>query len=57
MKGLRWSATDLDWSWGDGPEVTGAAETLIMVAGGRPDAKDEVTGEGAGTASERATSI
>jgi uncharacterized protein (TIGR03083 family) len=49
MKGLRWTATDLDWSWGEGPEVTGAAEPLILAAGGRPFGGDELSGEGVDT--------
>ena len=46
MAGLRWVASDVDWTWGDGPEVRGPAEALILVASGRPGPLDELTGEG-----------
>ena len=46
MKGLRWRATDVDWSCGDGPEVRGPAEALILLASGRSAPIDEVSGEG-----------
>ena len=41
MDGLRWTATDVDWTFGDGPEVTGPAEALILLASGRPAPIDE----------------
>jgi uncharacterized protein (TIGR03083 family) len=46
MAGLRWVATDVDWTWGEGPEVRGPAEALILVASGRPAPLDELTGDG-----------
>ena len=33
--GLRLRATDLDWQWGDGEEVTGTGEALLMALTGR----------------------
>ena len=45
--GLRFVADDLDWSAGDGPEVTGPAEALMLVYTGRPAALADVSGEGA----------
>ena len=39
-------ATDMDWSHGNGPEVTGPAEALVMMMAGRLVALDELTGEG-----------
>jgi uncharacterized protein (TIGR03083 family) len=53
MKALRWVANDIDWSWGDGPEVQGPAEALILAAGGRAASLDELTGGGVATLRER----
>ena len=44
--GLRLVADDLDWSHGDGPEVRGAGEAILLVATGRPVALDELKGDG-----------
>jgi uncharacterized protein (TIGR03083 family) len=49
MEGLRWRATDVDWELGDGPEVTGTAEALILLSSGRRDPLREVTGDGVTT--------
>lgn len=46
MDGLRWTATDVGWTFGSGPEVTGPAEALILLASGRPAPIDETTGDG-----------
>lgn len=50
---LRLRATDADWTHGDGPEVSGPAEALIMALGGRPAALDDLSGEGLDTLSAR----
>lgn len=47
--GLRLVATDLDWSRGEGPEVTGPAEALLMAAAGRPVALEDLDGPGLAT--------
>jgi uncharacterized protein (TIGR03083 family) len=52
-RGLRFVATDLDWSWGDGPEVVGPGEALLMTMLGRKQALIGLTGEGVGTFSSR----
>ena len=44
--GLRLVADDLDWAHGDGPEVRGAGEAILLVATGRPVALDELKGDG-----------
>ncbi len=44
--GLRLAAIDSDWSVGDGPEVEGPLESLILAMGGRPDPLSELSGEG-----------
>lgn len=45
-RGLRLVATDLDWSTGDGAEVTGPAEALLMAVAGRPHALSDLGGAG-----------
>ena len=44
--GLRLEATDVDWRHGDGPEVRGAGEALLLALTGRGVVLDELDGEG-----------
>ena len=53
IKGLRLTATDVAWQHGDGPEVTGAGEALLMAMTGRPIALDELSGTGQPTLAAR----
>ena len=46
MRGITWTADDVEWTFGSGPQVTGPAEALIMLASGRPAALDEASGDG-----------
>lgn len=46
IRGLRLRATDVDWQRGDGPEVAGTAEALLMAMTGRGDALSELSGPG-----------
>jgi uncharacterized protein (TIGR03083 family) len=46
LDGLRLRATDLDWTYGDGAEVTGAGEALLLAMSGRTVVLPELTGEG-----------
>jgi uncharacterized protein (TIGR03083 family) len=46
MAGLTLSATDLDWTQGNGLEVKGPIEALIMAMAGRGSAVDDLAGEG-----------
>ena len=46
IAGLTLTATDIDWSHGNGPEVTGPAEALVMMMAGRRVALDDLSGEG-----------
>jgi uncharacterized protein (TIGR03083 family) len=46
IRGLRLTATDLDWATGDGPEVTGPAEALLMALSGRRGVVGELGGPG-----------
>lgn len=52
-KGLRLDATDLDWSRGDGPTVSGPGEALLLALTGRAAALDELTGPGLDTLRNR----
>lgn len=45
-RSVRLVATDLDWSHGGGPEVSGPGEALLMAMAARPDALDDLTGPG-----------
>jgi uncharacterized protein (TIGR03083 family) len=44
---LRLAATDLDWSHGEGDEVSGPAVALTLALLGRPALLDQLTGPGA----------
>jgi uncharacterized protein (TIGR03083 family) len=45
-RGLHLKATDLDWEHGEGDEVTGTAEALLMAMAGRLPALADLTGPG-----------
>lgn len=48
MRGLRFAATDTDWSWGEtsAPVVNGPAEAIIMSTLGRGQALGDCEGDG-----------
>ncbi|WP_020579110.1 maleylpyruvate isomerase family mycothiol-dependent enzyme [Actinopolymorpha alba] len=52
-RGTRLIATDLDWSYGRGPEARGTAEAVLMVLAGRPTVAQELTGPGAAVLQRR----
>ena len=52
-KGLKFVATDVDWSAGDGPPVTGPGEALLMAAAGRVQALEDLSGDGLPTLLKR----
>jgi uncharacterized protein (TIGR03083 family) len=54
-RGLTLVATDVDWTVGNGPEVTGPGEALLMAAAGRAHALADLSGEGLSTLRERVT--
>ena len=56
IDGLRLVATDVDWSHGTGPEVTGPAMPMVMAMTGRTAGLDELGGEGLATLRRRMTS-
>ena len=53
LDGLAYRATDIDWRFGDGAEVTGTASALITTLAGRIAAIDELNGPGAHTVRAR----
>ena len=46
MRGLRFEATDVDWTWGDGPIVRGPGEAILMTVLGRRAAMADLQGDG-----------
>lgn len=46
VAGLRLVATDVDWTHGDGPEVRGSGEAILLAASGRSVVVAELEGEG-----------
>lgn len=47
LDGYRLTATDTDWTRGQGPDVAGPAGALLLLLTGRTAALDQLTGEGA----------
>ena len=43
-RGIRWHATDVDRTWGKGPEIRGRAADLLMAAVGRSVTLDALDG-------------
>ncbi len=52
-RGLRLEATDLGWTWGDGPVVRGPAEAILLALSGRPCGVERCEGEGVDLLSAR----
>jgi hypothetical protein len=46
LPSLRYVATDLDWSHGDGEALTGPAKALGLTLAGRPARLEELSGPG-----------
>lgn len=53
IAGVALRATDADWSYGSGPEVTGPILSLLMAITGRKAALDDLHGEGVATLRSR----
>ena len=53
LKGLRCTASDLDWSWGNGPEIIGPALPLAHALWGRGRSFGELGGPGVEILRER----
>ena len=52
-RGLRLIATDVDWSTGSGPEVSGPGEAILLAIAGRDATVDELSGPGLATLQPR----
>jgi uncharacterized protein (TIGR03083 family) len=52
-RGLRFVATDVRWSKGDGPHVRGTGEAIALAVAGRGAVLDELEGEGVAVLRER----
>ena len=52
-RGVRLVAADVDWAYGEGPEVAGPGEALIMAMAARPDALNQLTGPGKAVLAQR----
>ena len=48
-KGLRFTATDINWTHGDGPDIRGTGEAILLALTGRPIVLDELEGDGMAT--------
>jgi uncharacterized protein (TIGR03083 family) len=46
LRGIRWQATDMDRTWGEGQEIRGRAPQLMMAAVGRCAVLDALDGPG-----------
>lgn len=46
IKGLRLTATDATWTHGDGPEVSGPLQSLVLAMTGRKQAIADLSGDG-----------
>jgi uncharacterized protein (TIGR03083 family) len=53
IAGIKLSATDMDWTWGDGAEVSGPGEAILMAMNGRTTALDDLSGDGLATLRSR----
>ena len=53
VAGLKLVASDMEWTCGDGPEVRGAGEALLMAMCGRKSALDDLSGDGVATLRSR----
>lgn len=52
-KGLSFKAADVPWSWGDGPQVSGPGEAILMAMLGRGQALGDLGGDGLATFTTR----
>lgn len=53
VRDLRLIATDIDWTHGNGPEVNGPGEALLLALAGRHQALADLNGPGLPTLTER----
>jgi len=55
IAGLRLVSTDTGWTYGDGPEVSGPAMSLLLAMTGRSAGLDDLSGDGAPQLGQRVT--
>jgi uncharacterized protein (TIGR03083 family) len=53
VRGIRLIATDVDWAYGNGPEVRGTGEALLMAMAGRRPALSDLEGPGKSKLAQR----
>jgi uncharacterized protein (TIGR03083 family) len=53
IAGLRFAATDADWTRGDGPSVEGPIMSLLLAMTGRKEASSALHGDGVATLAQR----
>jgi uncharacterized protein (TIGR03083 family) len=53
VRGLRLAATDATWTHGEGPEVRGPLQALILAMTGRSQTLSDLSGEGVATLTSR----
>ncbi|HYH35414.1 MAG TPA: maleylpyruvate isomerase family mycothiol-dependent enzyme [Nocardioides sp.] len=53
VRGVRLVADDVEWAHGEGPEVHGTPETVLLLLAGRPLTRDDLSGPGASLLHER----
>lgn len=53
LEGLRLTATDTDWTVGEGPEIRGPISAILLLLTGRPVAFERFEGEGMATLAGR----
>ncbi len=46
LNGQRFVATDIDWTFGHGPEVSGPSSHIMLTLSGRPEGLQQLSGEG-----------
>jgi hypothetical protein len=52
-RGVRLVATDLEWTHGNGPEIHGTGEALLMAMAAPPEALHQLAGPGKPTLAQR----
>ncbi len=55
VAGVKLVTDDVEWSHGDGPEVRGSSESMMLMLAGRKIGQDDLTGPGAGELRGRLT--
>lgn len=53
IDGLRLRATDVEWSHGNGPEVSGPLQSLVVAMTGRKGSHKDLSGDGLGALASR----